>query len=44
MLVFVPAAKVMQQDPRFAPLMEAMGFADYWRQRGVIPDHLKAAG
>lgn len=43
-MLFVPAANAMQQDPRFAPLMEAMGLADYWRQRRVAPDHLNAAG
>lgn len=42
-MLFVPAAEAMQSDPRFAPLMEAMGLADYWRQRRVVPDHLQAA-
>ena len=40
-MLFVPIARPMQQDPRFGPLMEDMGLADYWRRRGVVPDHLK---
>lgn len=41
-MLFVPAAKPMQQDSRFAPLMEAMGLADYWRQSRRLPEHLNA--
>ncbi|WP_380876206.1 winged helix-turn-helix domain-containing protein [Sphingomonas sp. DBB INV C78] len=40
-MLFVPVAAPMQRDPRFAGLMEAMGLADYWRKRGIMPDYLK---
>jgi hypothetical protein len=39
MALFVPPAAPMRADPRFAQLMEDMGIARYWRQRGVRPDH-----
>lgn len=40
-MLFTPTARAMQRDPRFAPLMEAMGLADYWRRRGIMPDYQK---
>jgi DNA-binding winged helix-turn-helix (wHTH) protein/tetratricopeptide (TPR) repeat protein len=40
-MLFVPVAQRMREDPRFQPLMEAMGLADYWRRRGVVPDYQK---
>lgn len=39
MSLFVPPAAPMRADPRFAELMEGMGIARYWRQRGVRPDY-----
>ncbi len=41
-MLFTPTAAAMQRDPRFPPLMEAMGLADYWRRRGIVPDYQKA--
>lgn len=38
-MLFTPIAASMQRDPRFAKLMEDIGLADYWRQRGVRPDY-----
>ena len=40
-ILFVPTAGVMQQDPRFAILVERMGLRDYWTRRGIGPDFLK---
>jgi hypothetical protein len=39
-MLFTPAAAPMQRDPRFLPLMKAMGLSDYWDRRGVLPDFL----
>lgn len=38
-MLFTPIAAAMRRDSRFAPLMEAMGLADYWRRRGIVPDY-----
>lgn len=38
-MLFTPMAAAMQRDPRFPALMEAMGLADYWRKRGIMPDY-----
>jgi len=43
-MLFTPSAAAMQRDPRFMPLMEGMGLADYWRRRGVVPDFLAGGG
>jgi tetratricopeptide (TPR) repeat protein len=40
-MLFTPTAAAMQSDPRFMPLMQQMGLADYWDQRGVRPDFLQ---
>lgn len=40
-MLFTPTAAAMQDDPRFMPLMQQMGLADYWDQRGIGPDFLK---
>jgi DNA-binding winged helix-turn-helix (wHTH) protein/tetratricopeptide (TPR) repeat protein len=40
-MLFTPTAATMRSDPRFMPLMEQMGMADYWDQRGVLPDFLQ---
>ena len=40
-MLFTPTAAAMQRDPRFPQLMEAMGLADYWRRRGIMPDYQK---
>jgi DNA-binding winged helix-turn-helix (wHTH) protein/tetratricopeptide (TPR) repeat protein len=39
-MLFTPTAAPMQRDPRFMPLMEEMGLADYWKRRGIVPDFL----
>lgn len=41
-MLFTPIAAPMQRDPRFLPLMQEIGLADYWKQRGVTPDFLAA--
>ena len=40
-MLFTPTAAAMRSDPRFIPLMEQMGLADYWDQRGIRPDFLQ---
>jgi hypothetical protein len=40
-MLFTPTAAAMRSDPRFMPLMEQMGLADYWDQRGILPDFLQ---
>ena len=42
-MLFTPIAARMQQDPRFMPLMEDIGLAEYWRRRNVVPDFLRPA-
>jgi DNA-binding winged helix-turn-helix (wHTH) protein/tetratricopeptide (TPR) repeat protein len=42
-MLFTPTAAAMQRDPRFLPLMEEMGLADYWSRRGVVPDFLASS-
>jgi DNA-binding winged helix-turn-helix (wHTH) protein/tetratricopeptide (TPR) repeat protein len=37
--LFTPPCTPMRADPRFVPLCEAVGLADYWRSRGVRPDY-----
>lgn len=41
-MLFTPIAAPMQRDPRFLPLMQEIGLADYWKQRGVTPDFIAA--
>lgn len=43
-MLFTPMAAPMRRDPRFPALMEAMGLADYWRRRGVLPDYRRGGG
>lgn len=40
-MLFTPTAATMRSDPRFMPLMEKMGLADYWDKRGIGPDFLQ---
>jgi DNA-binding winged helix-turn-helix (wHTH) protein len=40
-MLFTPTAAAMRGDPRFMPLMQQMGLADYWDKRGVRPDFLQ---
>jgi hypothetical protein len=40
--LFTPPCSAMRSDPRFVPLCEGIGLANYWRKRGVTPDYLKA--
>lgn len=40
-MLFTPTAAAMQRDPRFSPLMDAMGLTEYWRRRGIAPDYQK---
>lgn len=42
-MLFVPTARVMQNDPRFLPLVRNMGLVEYWNRRGVTPDFLASA-
>lgn len=39
-MLFTPTASAMQRDPRFLPLMDAMGLSEYWDRRGILPDFL----
>ena len=39
-VLFVPATAPLRADPRFLPMCEACGLADYWRQAGHQPDFL----
>jgi DNA-binding winged helix-turn-helix (wHTH) protein/Tfp pilus assembly protein PilF len=36
--LFMPATAAMRADPRFPPLMQEIGLADYWRVSGRPPD------
>jgi DNA-binding winged helix-turn-helix (wHTH) protein/tetratricopeptide (TPR) repeat protein len=40
-MLFTPTAAAMRSDPRFMPLMEKMGLADYWDKRGIRPDFMQ---
>ena len=40
--LFYPSGRQMQRDPRFARLIEEMGFTRYWKDAGVVPDFQKA--
>jgi len=39
-MLFTPTAAAMQKDARFMPMMQAIGLADYWRRRRILPDFL----
>ena len=39
-VLFVPVTAPLRADPRFLPMCEACGLADYWRQAGHQPDFL----
>jgi hypothetical protein len=39
-MLFIPATAPMRDDPRFVPLCEAIGLADYWSRASVTPDFL----
>jgi DNA-binding winged helix-turn-helix (wHTH) protein len=41
-MLFVPVTAPMRADPRFAPLVQQIGLAGYWKQAGVIPDYLQS--
>lgn len=36
--LFLPPTKAMRADPRFLPLMEKLGYFDYWKQTKTKPD------
>ncbi|MBS0479281.1 MAG: winged helix-turn-helix domain-containing protein [Proteobacteria bacterium] len=38
--LWMPSAAPLRADPRFSPLCEAVGLADYWRRSGHQPDFL----
>ena len=40
--MWVPPVGPMRADRRFLPLCEGIGLTDYWRQRGVKPDYMRA--
>jgi hypothetical protein len=35
---FTPATKAMRADPRFLPLVQKLGYLDYWKQTHTQPD------
>lgn len=35
---FMPSTRAMRADARFLPLMEKLGYVDYWRRSGTRPD------
>jgi TolB-like protein len=35
---FLPKARPMRADPRFLPLMQKLGYVDYWKQTKTKPD------
>lgn len=39
-VLFVPVTEPLRADPRFLPMCEACGLADYWRAAGRWPDFL----
>lgn len=39
-MLFTPTAAAMHRDPRFLPLMDAIGLSEYWDRRGILPDFL----
>lgn len=41
-MLFVPSSAAMRSDPRFMPLMESIGLADYWQKSGTGPDVMPA--
>ena len=43
-MMFTPTAAAMRSDPRFMPLMQQIGLADYWDKRGIRPDFLQERG
>jgi hypothetical protein len=38
---FLPSTKAMRADPRFLPLMQQVGYLDYWKQTKTNPDVCK---
>ena len=40
MFLFVPVTRPLRAHPRFLDLAERVGFAAFWRSRGVMPDYL----
>ena len=44
MMLFIPATAPMRSDPRFMPLCQDMGMADYWRASRTEPDFLAERG
>jgi hypothetical protein len=42
-VLFMPVTAVLRADPRFMPMCEACGLADYWRRSGHPADFLAAA-
>ena len=41
--LFLPPAKPMRRDPRFAALVTELGLTDYWQKSGVKPDYQTGA-
>lgn len=37
--LFTPPTKVLRDDPRFIPLCNESGLAEYWTKRGIKPDY-----
>jgi DNA-binding winged helix-turn-helix (wHTH) protein len=42
--LFTPPCAAMRADPRFPPLCDELGLADYWRSRGLRPDYQHRQG
>lgn len=40
-MLFVPVSAAMRADPRFLPLTQDIGLADYWSRVGIAPDFLR---
>jgi DNA-binding winged helix-turn-helix (wHTH) protein/tetratricopeptide (TPR) repeat protein len=38
-VLFLPSTEPMRTDPRFAPLVAALGLARYWAASGSLPDY-----
>jgi len=39
--LWTPPCAAMRADPRFGPLCDGIGLAEYWRRRGVQPDYMR---
>ncbi len=42
--LFLRATKAMRADPRFLPMMQKLGFVEYWKRTKTRPDICASAG